>query len=1477
MLSVQAYSQTPVVLQKNNRDRTASSYLENHLKTVPVATNVETANVQPLQGAKGFNNDIIYGSLIFNTGWNGNGIYSFPATSGTSLTLESPSNEDYSFLSGINYYGTYYIYSNTWGGAFMSFDIETWSELGYGYMPNDNSYIAMDMTFDPVSRTAFGIMVSNSTAETDRLCRTNLTNSIVTYIGKIPHMVTLAANHAGELYGIGLDGYLYSINKTNASSQRIGNTGVNPGGYVQSMSFSKEGTLYWAAALAYGTTGLYTVDTTTGAATLIHTFPNQEEFAALFVVSSLTPQKPTQLAVNTSNESHTSGIISFMVPATDISGNSLVGALTAKVIITKPSGAEQIINLQDLTPGTLYRHSEIAFQEGINMVDVFVGNEHGDSFMSSTKMFSGIDVPAAVGNLTAVESPKGKVTLSWDAPETGYNNGYYDVSELKYKILRNNTIMESDYTSTTYIDNSVSDETAAYVYSVIPYTTTGECPENTPVRIIIFYPVMAPYTETFDTATDFNLWTVTDLNEGSTWTYQEIEKQALYSYNDIIPGNDWLISPSIRLFAGHEYRLSYEVTTKTVPEDFKVTLGTSINYTSHTTTLNTHENFMASEPQVLTTTFSVDADGDYHIGFHVYSAPFMWDLMIDNISITDVVDDMAPGAVTNLQITPATEGALSAGLKFNAPTKTKSGADLGNITKIEIYANNSLTPDYVINNPALGEEITWTDNAPRNGFNTYMITPYNANGIGVSIKEKAFVGEDIPASVTNLTISNINGNAELNWNIPASGINGGYVNPNNISYRIERNNGIEIEGEIDIFMTNVEGVTTYTDNTVATSHLSSDTLNVYAHYIVTPFVENQNGTPRRTNTLIFGQPHSIPFVESFYGIRSSFTYADWRYVTLSGSGWWMTTYNDGIPSQDGDPSAGFFEPYSAGAEARLISPLINIKDMNAPLLSFWVYLNSQNSQNDQLQLEISQNAGETYEAVGNPIYIRAENTGWTLFKYPLDEYTGADFFSIAIKGAASRIVYIDNLRIEAPLEHDLSISAFTAPDVCKIDETAKYSANVYNNTSNNVAGANYTLELYKNGQLFDTKQGIDVAANQSCNIEFEVTPNYMDAETYSIYHVKLIYDNDEDLSNNISQTVETYVPSSHYLMISDLTANSSESSINLSWSEASTAVGAQSEYITEDFESYAPFIIDNIGNWTLIAGDQGETLGLDREYPRQYEPSAYQVFNFGTAGFNSPEYSTISGAQVLAQFAGADILNSNDWLISPELSGKAQTISFYARSIAPTAQQRITVYYSSTGKEVADFVPLNAGATNFRLQYSWERYSYKFPEEAKYFAIQTTFSTFALFIDDISFSLKSAGTGSYDFLGYNIYRDGVKITSVPTGETSFADADVQNGKTYTYSVSSVYEQGESTRSNIVSCTFEGNSGIAGNRLSDINVYANSKTIVIEGAQGNDISVFTADGIKTIEKHAGSNRIVIDAKAGVYIVKIGNYTTKVVVR
>jgi len=57
--------------------------------------------------------------------------------------------------------------------------------------------------------------------------------------------------------------------------------------------------------------------------------------------------------------------------------------------------------------------------------------------------------------------------------------------------------------------------------------------------------------------------------------------------------------------------------------------------------------------------------------------------------------------------------------------------------------------------------------------------------------------------------------------------------------------------------------------------------------------------------------------------------------------------------------------------------------------------------------------------------------------------------------------------------------------------------------------------------------------------------------------------------------------------------------------------------------------------------------------------------------------------------------------------------------------------------------------------------------------------------------------------GYNVYRDGTKVNSTPVTGTSLYDSGLEHGKTYSYQVSTIYESGESEKSDAVEISIVG--------------------------------------------------------------------------
>lgn len=74
------------------------------------------------------------------------------------------------------------------------------------------------------------------------------------------------------------------------------------------------------------------------------------------------------------------------------------------------------------------------------------------------------------------------------------------------------------------------------------------------------------------------------------------------------------------------------------------------------------------------------------------------------------------------------------------------------------------------------------------------------------------------------------------------------------------------------------------------------------------------------------------------------------------------------------------------------------------------------------------------------------------------------------------------------------------------------------------------------------------------------------------------------------------------------------------------------------------------------------------------------------------------------------------WLISPSLSGKAQTVSFWTKGLSTYyGYEKFEVRYSTTGREIADFK--NVLLDENKLMDTWKEISVDLPAEARYFAV----------------------------------------------------------------------------------------------------------------------------------------------------------------
>jgi hypothetical protein len=232
----------------------------------------------------------LYGYRIFDTSWEENmpemGAVSFETTAPSKITDISNYKDGENFICAGAYVDGYiYAYSATNTGNpahFIKLNAANWSVVSK-VAATGTPY---DMTYDYSTGTLYAL--SNTEADGVLLHTVNLKTGALstgTTITGVMFLFTLAADLAGNLYGVDNDGDLVSINKTTGVATVIGNTGIEPYYPPQSMAFDyNTGRLLWAMGNMDREGRLIELDPTTGQATDLGVLGGDAQIVALHSV-----------------------------------------------------------------------------------------------------------------------------------------------------------------------------------------------------------------------------------------------------------------------------------------------------------------------------------------------------------------------------------------------------------------------------------------------------------------------------------------------------------------------------------------------------------------------------------------------------------------------------------------------------------------------------------------------------------------------------------------------------------------------------------------------------------------------------------------------------------------------------------------------------------------------------------------------------------------------------------------------------------------------------------------------------------------------------------------------------------------------------------------------------------------------------------------------------------------------------------------
>ncbi|MBO7318038.1 MAG: hypothetical protein J6U43_04885 [Bacteroidales bacterium] len=135
----------------------------------------------------------------------------------------------------------------------------------------------------------------------------------------------------------------------------------------------------------------------------------------------------------------------------------------------------------------------------------------GSSYGTVVNVMVGLDTPLEPMNVEARVAANA-VYITWEAPYKGQTNGYIDISELRYTVLRSATGSEYDAETLVedlalleYVDEEAFVKEAKFTYYVRATNAQGESVGAPSNEVVVGPPSELPYVETFDSRTSYEV------------------------------------------------------------------------------------------------------------------------------------------------------------------------------------------------------------------------------------------------------------------------------------------------------------------------------------------------------------------------------------------------------------------------------------------------------------------------------------------------------------------------------------------------------------------------------------------------------------------------------------------------------------------------------------------------------------------------------------------------------------------------------------------------------------------------------------------------------------------------------------------------------------------------------------------------------------------------------------------------------------
>lgn len=485
--------------------------------------------------------------------------------------------------------------------------------------------------------------------------------------------------------------------------------------------------------------------------------------------------------------------------------------------------------------------------------------------------------------------------------------------------------------------------------------------------------------------------------------------------------------------------------------------------------------------------------------------------------------DNCPTPVESPQAVAADKGDMRAVLSWTNPSETFGGEPLKTISKIEIKRDGVIVGNVTDAEPGKRSSFTDVIDDVTGATHTWLITAYNNNGAGSAAAVSAFVGRDIPAPATGITVERLTPNsARISWEPASAGVNGGWCDPESFTCTVVR----------------------YPDEKVIASDISdtecsdsgADVSDTY-HYAITTTSSCGTSEAAISPTVALGPKLGTPYTCEF----STDDFGQWTpYDGNSDGNSWTQMYINWAKAD-----AAFISAAQYALDDWLISNLFELE----PESSYKVRLNTMANGTHPLKFYLlsESDTSAPLQEIGSIEIYRSSSFADNEFTFTTGSNIGD--CNIAIRDIApqgSSLFYLNRISIEKLVARNLSASAVTGNAKPIEGNTYKYTVTVNNKGSETVDS--YTVELIDNEgtTLASTVVSEPLASGESANISIACSFPYGAAVSAICGRVKA--DNDMIEADNTSPALAmTILPlgSSEEVNIGQRESTSTDHPLNL--------------------------------------------------------------------------------------------------------------------------------------------------------------------------------------------------------------------------------------------------------------------------------------------------------------------------------------------